>query len=82
MAVRLEFNSDGFRELLNSSEVEQLVLQHAQEIANRANEASGLDSFEAHSLKAGTRYIAFAGTTDDASAQAEAEDKVLSQAVQ
>lgn len=82
MAVRLEFNSDGFRELLNSPEVEQLVLQHAQEIANRANEASGLDSFEAHSLKAGTRYIAFAGTTDDASAQAEAEDKVLSQAVQ
>jgi len=82
MAVRLEFNSDGFRELLNSSEVEQLVLQHAQEIANRANEASGLDSFEAHSLKAGTRYIAFAGATDDASAQAEAEDKVLSQAVQ
>ena len=82
MAVRLEFNSDGFRELLNSSEVEQLVLQHAQEIANRANEASGLDSFEAHSLKARTRYIAFAGATDDASAQAEAEDKVLSQAVQ
>ncbi len=81
MAVRLEFNSDGFRELLNSPEVEQLVLQHAQEIANRANEASGLDSFEAHSLKAGTRYIAFAGTTDDASAQAESESKVLSQAV-
>ena len=82
MAVRLEFNSDGFRELLNSSEVEQLVLEHAQQIAERANEASGLDSFEAHSLKAGTRYIAFVGTTDDASAQAEAEDKVLSQAVQ
>ena len=81
MAVRLEFNSDGFRELLNSPEVEQLVLQHAQEIANRANEASGLDSFETHSLKAGTRYIAFAGTTDDASAQAESESKVLSQAV-
>ena len=82
MAVRLEFNSDGFRELLNSPEVEQLVLEHAQQIAERANSESGLDSFEAHSLKAGTRYIAFAGTTDDASAQAEAEDKVLSQAVQ
>ena len=82
MAVRLEFNSDGFREILNSSEVEQLCLEHAQPIAERANSASGLDSFEAHSLKAGTRYIAFVGTTDDASAQAEAEDKVLSQAVQ
>ena len=51
MAVRLEFNSDGFRELLNSPEVEQLVLEHAQQIAERANSASGLDSFEAHSLK-------------------------------
>jgi len=81
MSMRLVFNSDGFRELLNSPEVEQLVLEHAQEIANRANEASGLDSFAAHSVKAGTRYIAFAGTTDEASAQAESEDKVLSQAV-
>lgn len=82
MPARIEFNSDGFKALLNSPEVEQLVLQHAQEIAERANAASGLDSFEAHSLKAGTRYIAFAGTTDEASVQAEAEDKVLSQAVQ
>lgn len=81
MSIRIEFNDAGFRELLNSSEVEQLVLGHAQEIANRANEASGLDSFEAHSVKAGTRYVAFAGTTDAASAQAESEDKVLSQAV-
>ena len=81
MSARLEFNSDGFKALLNSPEVEQLVLQHAQEIAERANASSGLDSFEAHSLKAGTRYIAFAGTTDDASAQAESESKVLSQAV-
>lgn len=81
MSTRLVFNSDGFRELLNSPEVEQLVLGHAQEIATRANEASGLESFLAHSVKAGTRYVAFAGTTDDASAQAESEDKVLSQAV-
>lgn len=81
MSIRIEFNDAGFRELLNSSEVEQLVLGHAQGIANRANEASGLDSFEAHSVKAGTRYVAFAGTTDEASAQAESEDKVLSQAV-
>ncbi len=81
MSMRLVFNSDGFRELLNSPEVEQLVLGHAQEIATRANEASGLESFSAHSVKAGTRYVAFVGTTDDASAQAESEDKVLSQAV-
>ena len=81
MSVRLVFNSDGFRQLLNSSEVEQLVTEKATMIAERANASSGLDSFQAHSVKAGTRYIAFAGTTDEASAQAEAEDKVLSQAV-
>lgn len=81
MGARLVFNSDGFRQLLNSPEIEQMVLEKANEIAERANSASGLDSFEAHSVKAGTRYIAFAGTTDTASAQAEAEDKVLSQAV-
>lgn len=81
MGARLVFNSDGFRQLLNSPEVEQLVLEKANEIADRANSASGLDSFEAHSVKAGTRYIAFAGTTDTASAQAESENKVLSQAV-
>lgn len=81
MGARLVFNSDGFRELLNSPEVEQMVLEKAQDIADRANGASGLDSFEAHSVKAGTRYIAFAWTTDDDSARAESEDKVLSQAV-
>lgn len=81
MGARLVFNSDGFRELLNSPEVEQLVLDKAQTIANRANEAGNTDGFVAHSVKAGTRYIAFAGTTNEESIRAEAEDKVLSQAV-
>lgn len=81
MSARIEFNSEGFRELLNSPEVEQLCLERAQTIADRANEAGGVDGFKAHSQKAGTRYIAFAGTTDEASAQAESENKVLSQAV-
>lgn len=74
--IRLEFNSQGFRQLLNSSEVEALVLSEAEDIATRAGEG-----FVAHSRKAGTRYIAFAGTSDDASIRAEAENKVLSRAV-
>lgn len=78
---RIEFVDEGFKAILNAPETEQLVLDHAQQMADRANAASGLDSFMAHSVKAGTRYIAFTGTTDDASAQAESEDKVLSQAV-
>ncbi len=73
---RIELNHDGFRQLLNSSGVESLVLSEAQTIANRAG-----DGFEAHSQKAGTRYIAIVGTTDDASVRAESENKVLSRAV-
>ena len=83
MPARLVFNSDGFRELLNSDDVQQLVLSHAQTIADRANESLSGDSegFRAHAVKAGTRWIAFAGTTDEETIEAEAENKVLSQAV-
>ena len=82
MSVRIEFVDAGFKALLNSPEVEQLVLSKAQAIADRAS-ANAPDSqgFRAHSKKAGTRYIAFAGTTDHASIVAETEDKVLSRAV-
>ncbi len=81
MSVRLEFNSDGFRELLNSPEVEQLVLEQAQQIADRASAEVEGEGYRAHSRKAGTRYIAFAGTTDNESVVQEAENKVLSRAV-
>ena len=74
--ARIVFNSDGFKQLLNSPEIEVLVLSEAQKIADAAGEG-----FRAHSRKAGTRYIAFAGTTDEESIRAEAEDKVLSRAV-
>lgn len=76
MATRIEFNSEGFKQILNLPETEQLVLSEAQAIATRAGEG-----FEAHSRKAGTRYIAFVGTTDRQSCIAEAENKVLSRAV-
>lgn len=76
MATRIEFISEGFRQILNLPETEQLVLSEAQAIAERAGEG-----FEAHSRKAGTRFIAFAGTTDEQSCIAEAENKVLSRAV-
>ena len=36
-SMRLEFMDAGFKALLNSPEVEQLVLSKAQEIADRAN---------------------------------------------
>jgi len=79
--ARIVFNSDGFKQLLNSSEVEVLVLSEAQKIADAASEGLEGEGFRAHSKKAGTRYIAFAGTTDEESIRAEAEDKALSRAV-
>ena len=79
--ARIVFNSDGFKQLLNSSEVEVLVLSEAQKIADAASEGLEGEGFRAHSKKAGTRYIAFAGTTDEESIRAEAENKVLSRAV-
>lgn len=79
--ARIVFNSDGFKQLLNSPEVEVLVLSEAQKIADAASEGLEGEGFRAHSKKAGTRYIAFAGTTDEESIRAEAENKALSRAV-
>ena len=79
--ARIVFNSDGFKQLLNSPEVEVLVLNEAQKIADAASEGLEGEGFRAHSTKAGTRYIAFAGTTDEESILAESENKVLSRAV-
>lgn len=79
--VRIVFNSDGFKQLLNSSEVETLVLSEAQKIADAASEGLEGEGFRARSRKAGTRYVAFVGTTDEESVLAEAEEKKLSKAV-
>ena len=80
---KIEWNNQGFRDLLQSSEVEQLVRGKAETIAHRANAGMSEESsgFKAHSMKASSRYIAFAGTTDAASVRAESENKVLSRAV-
>ena len=79
--ARIVFNSDGFKQLLNSPEVEALVLSEAQKIADAASEGLEGEGFRAHSTLAGSRYIAFAGTTDEESISAEAENKALSRAV-
>ena len=79
--VRIEFNSEGFRQIFNSDGCEELVRNTAEGIAERANANSGLDSFRASTVKAGTRWIGFASTTDKASMIAESEDKALTGAI-
>lgn len=79
--VKLEFNSQGFAQILASEGCHELVQSVAEEIAERANANSGLDTFVATSVKAPTRYIGFASTTDRASLAAESEDKALTRAL-
>lgn len=79
--IRLEFNSQGFAQILASEGCHELVQKQAEIIADKANANSGLDSFRATSVKASTRYIGFASTTDKKSLAAESEDKALTRAI-
>lgn len=83
MSVRIEWNNQGFKDILQGSEVQQLVLNQAEDIANRANSSiSGAsEGFRAHAVKAPSRWISFVGTTDQETIVAESENKVLSRAV-
>lgn len=80
--ARIEFESDGFYQILNSQKVADLCQEQARRIAQRAG-----DGFEAEptSWKAGfgggrVASTVFAATYD--ARLAESDDKVLSKAVE
>ena len=84
--VRLQFISDGFREILLSDGVKSLVEENAKKIQEKAN--SGIDGQSEGFLAnvwqgqyGGGRWIGSVTTTDFESQKAEAENKVLSKAV-
>lgn len=80
--MRLVFNSAGFAALLNGSEVEQMITEKTNTIADRASsQVPDSEGYRAKTIKAGTRWIGIVGTTDHASVVAESENKVLSKAV-
>ena len=79
--IRLEFNKEGFAQILHSEACHELVQSTAEGIAARANANAGLDSFKATSINASTRYVGFASTTDKESLAAESEDKALTRAL-
>ena len=86
MSVRLVFNSDGFRQILQSEGVHDLVQQTAEEIAEKANanNTRGGEGFEARTQiggYGGGRYIGFVTTTDNKAKIAESEDKALTRAL-
>lgn len=84
--TRLVFNSDGFRELLLSEGVKDLVSTAAEEIQNKAdaNNTRGGEGFRSTVQVGGYgggRWIGFVSTTDKASEIAESEDKALTRAI-
>lgn len=84
--IRLEFISNGFRQILKSDGVKGLVQKQTDTIKDRANanlneDSEGFSSDVIYGGFGGGRWVGFVGTTDAASQRAEAEDKALSRAV-
>lgn len=82
--MEIVFNSAGFKEILESEGVRELVQDTAQEIANKANENYGGDGYEVkvqHLGYGGGRWGAFISSKDKKAAQAESEDKALTRAL-
>jgi len=85
-ALRLVFNSDGFRQILESQGCHDLVQQTAEEIAQKANanNTRGGEGFEASTQLGGYgggRYIGFVTAADNKAKIAESEDKALTRAL-
>ncbi len=79
MNARIEFNSEGFKEILTGDGVKSLVSSTAQGIASRAG--AGFEATTICGGYGGGRWVGFVSSTDAESAKAESEYKVLSGAV-
>ena len=86
--IRLEFNDDGFRRLLQSDEVHDMVEGHVNAIkqradANIAGESEGYNARveQAKNATYGGRWIGIVGTSDYESIVAESENGALTKAV-
>lgn len=85
--VQIEYISAGFKAILESDGVKELVEDQAKAIADRANGNNdrGGSGFVASSKLGGYgggRWVAFVSTTDKSSMLAESEDKALTRAIQ
>lgn len=84
--TKIKFISQGFKEILCSEGVKNLVTEQTSIIQDRANanNSRGGDGFDAHvwmGAYGGGRWVGSVTTTDFKSKIAEAEDKALSRAV-
>ena len=84
--IKIEFVSDGFKEILNSDGVKGVVDKAAQDIKSRADasihgESSGFAAYTYKGGFGGGRWVGIVSTTDVASMVAESEEKALTKAV-
>ena len=81
---KIVFNSAGFKALLNTDGVHQLVEVLSQDIADKANSNYGGDGFQVTTKVGGYgggRWIGFVTATDKDSLKAESEDSALTRAL-
>lgn len=79
MDARIEFNSEGFRQILLSDGCRRLVQSTADDIRDKAGE--GFESSVQVGGYGGGRWIGFVSTTDQDSVKAETEEKALTRAL-
>ncbi|MEE3391962.1 MAG: hypothetical protein VZR28_12475 [Candidatus Cryptobacteroides sp.] len=84
--TKIEFNSQGFKDILFSPGTKELVQGVADQIQAEANagiqeDSEGFSSNVVAGGYGGGRYVGFVTSLDNKAAQAESEDKVLSKAV-
>lgn len=84
--TKIEFNSQGFKDILFSPGTKELVQGVADKIQAEANagiqeDSEGFSSNVVAGGYGGGRYVGFVTSIDNKAAQAESEDKVLSKAV-
>lgn len=84
--TKIEFNSQGFKDILFSPGTKELVQGVANKIQAEANagiqeDSEGFSSNVVAGGYGGGRYVGFVTSLDNKAAQAESEDKVLSKAV-
>lgn len=87
MSIRLEFNSDGFKELLCSPEIQSVVEETSTMIQTRATANANLSEnstgYYMRTVQGATagRWLGFVGATDHESLIGESEYKALTKAV-
>lgn len=86
MAARIEFNSDGFKQILLSDGCHELVTTITEEICEKANAnnnrgGAGFVSSTQVGGYGGGRWIGFVSSTDKQSAIAQSEDQALTRAL-